>query len=196
MNVQMAWNPDMHKLEFYFSVTYFLYNGPFQYGDGKLKPFKTLCLPFSWSLFLSGHCWRIPCFYQSVNSSVIFPWHSRKSWLQVDACMAQWKWSEVAQSCPTLCDPMDCSLPGSSIHGIFQARVLEWVAISFSIESSWPRDRTRVSHKCPQYCVHTLRHSLSGVMLLPHPRSAVHGSRTLTLLFSSSLPHQSSIFLV
>ena len=39
---------------------------------------------------------------------------------------------EVAQSCPTLCDPMDCSLPGSSIHGIFQARVLEWVAISFS----------------------------------------------------------------
>ena len=40
--------------------------------------------------------------------------------------------SEVAQSCPTLCDPMDCSLPGSSIHGIFQARVLEWVAIAFS----------------------------------------------------------------
>ena len=36
------------------------------------------------------------------------------------------------QSCPTLCDPMDCSLPGSPIHGIFQARVLEWVAISFS----------------------------------------------------------------
>ena len=40
---------------------------------------------------------------------------------------------EVAQSCPTLCDPMDCSLPGFSVHGIFQARVLEWVAISFSI---------------------------------------------------------------
>ena len=40
--------------------------------------------------------------------------------------------SEVAQSCPTLSDPMDCSLPGSSVHGIFQARVLEWVAISFS----------------------------------------------------------------
>ena len=40
--------------------------------------------------------------------------------------------SEVAQSCPTLCDPMDCSLPGSSIHGIFQARILEWGAISFS----------------------------------------------------------------
>ena len=40
--------------------------------------------------------------------------------------------SEVAQSCPTLCEPMDCSLPGSLVHGIFQARVLEWDAISFS----------------------------------------------------------------
>ena len=40
--------------------------------------------------------------------------------------------SEVAQSCRTLCDPMDCSLPGSSIHGIFQARVLEWAAIAVS----------------------------------------------------------------
>ena len=40
--------------------------------------------------------------------------------------------SEVAQLCPTLTDPMDCSLPGSSVHGIFQARVLEWVAIAIS----------------------------------------------------------------
>ena len=40
--------------------------------------------------------------------------------------------SEVAQSCPTLCDPMDCSPPGSSVHGILQARALEWVAIAFS----------------------------------------------------------------
>ena len=43
--------------------------------------------------------------------------------------------SEVAQSCPTLSDPMDCSPPGSSIHGIFQARVLEWGAIAFSLRS-------------------------------------------------------------
>ena len=54
--------------------------------------------------------------------------------------------SEVAQSCPTLCDPMDCSLPDSSNHGIFQARVLEWGAISFSRGSSWSRDWTQVSH--------------------------------------------------
>ena len=54
--------------------------------------------------------------------------------------------SEVAQSCPTLCNPVDCSPPGSSVHRIFQERVLEWVAISFSRESSQPRDRTWVSH--------------------------------------------------
>ena len=48
-------------------------------------------------------------------------------------CMKVKSESEVAQSCPTLSDPMDCSLPGSSIHGIFQARVLEWVAIAFSL---------------------------------------------------------------
>ena len=55
------------------------------------------------------------------------------------------KWSEVAQSCPTLCDPTDYSLPGFSVHGIFQARLLEWVAISFSRGSSQPRDWTQVS---------------------------------------------------
>ena len=55
------------------------------------------------------------------------------------------KWSEVAQLCPTLCHPMDFSLPGFSVHLIFQARVLEWVAISFSRGSFWHRDRTRVS---------------------------------------------------
>ena len=55
-------------------------------------------------------------------------------------------WSEVTQSCPTLSDPMDCSPPGFSIHGIFQAWVLEWVAISFSRGSFQPRDLTRASH--------------------------------------------------
>ena len=51
-------------------------------------------------------------------------------------CMKVKSESEVAQSCPTLSNPMDCSLPGSSVHGIFQARVLEWAAIAFSIEIS------------------------------------------------------------
>ena len=51
----------------------------------------------------------------------------------------------VTQSCPTLCDPMNCSPPGSSVHGILQARILEWVAILFFRESSQPRDQTWVS---------------------------------------------------
>ena len=54
--------------------------------------------------------------------------------------------NEVARSPPTVCDPMDHSLPDSSVHGIFQARILEWVAVSFSRGSSRPRDQTWVSH--------------------------------------------------
>ena len=51
----------------------------------------------------------------------------------------------VTQSCPTLCNPVDCGPPGSAVHGILQARILEWVASSLSRISSWPRNRTRVS---------------------------------------------------
>ena len=60
-----------------------------------------------------------------------------------------WKSSHTehsgAQSCLTLCDPMDCSPPGSSVHGILQAGILKWIAISFSRGSSQPRNWTRVS---------------------------------------------------
>ena len=64
---------------------------------------------------------------------------------RVPMLYSEWvsEWSR--SSCQTLCDPMDCSLPGSSLHGILQARVLEWVAISFSTGSSQPRVQTRVS---------------------------------------------------
>ena len=66
------------------------------------------------------------------------------------------------QSCPTLCDPMDYSPPSSSVHGILQARILEWVAISFSRGSSQPRDQSCIScqilYQCQQgstkYFVH------------------------------------------
>ena len=54
----------------------------------------------------------------------------------------------VAKSCPTLCNLMDCSPPRCSVHGIFQARILMWVAISSSGESSWPRDWTYISCRC------------------------------------------------
>ena len=65
--------------------------------------------------------------------------------------------SEVAQLCLTLCDPMDCSLPGFSIHGISQARILVWVAISFSRGSSWPRDWTWVFPHC-KWILYQLSH--------------------------------------
>ena len=57
----------------------------------------------------------------------------------------EWVWV-CAQLCPTLCNPMDCSLPGSAVHGILQARRLEWVAISSSKRSSQLRDRTHIPH--------------------------------------------------
>ena len=73
-----------------------------------------------------------------------FPWEL--GMCMVCGCMhTPCIWSEATQSCPTLCDPMDCSPPDSSVHGIFQARILEWVAISFSRGSSQAKDRSRVS---------------------------------------------------
>ena len=74
----------------------------------------------------------------------MFYWlHIYWSWLSpvlflLYACMH-------TQSFPTLCNPMDCSLPGCSVYGIFQARILEWVANSFSRGSSWPWDGTCIS---------------------------------------------------
>ena len=53
---------------------------------------------------------------------------------------------KVTQSCPTLCNPMDCGPPGSSVHEILQARMLEWEAVPFFRGSSQPRDQTQVSH--------------------------------------------------
>ena len=84
--------------------------------------------------------------------------------------------SEVAQSCPTLCDPMDCSPPGFSVHGIFQAWILEWVAISFSRGSSQPREDlvlpilSTLSQKnahllCKQHIILTTTDGLFPVML-------------------------------
>ena len=64
-------------------------------------------------------------------------------------CMKVKSESEVTESCPTLSDPMDCSLPVSSIHGIFQARVLEWVAIAFS---NIPSAAAKSLQSCPTLC--------------------------------------------
>ena len=64
---------------------------------------------------------------------------------RVSECRTNSMLSEVAQSRPTLCDPMDDSLPGSVVHGILQARILEWAVIPFSRGSSQPREQSRVS---------------------------------------------------
>ena len=70
---------------------------------------------------------RLPCPWDSPGKNIGVGCHFL---LQ---CMKVKSESEVAQSCLTLRDPMDCCLPGSSVHGVFQARVLEWVAIAFSL---------------------------------------------------------------
>ena len=102
--------------------------------------------------------------------------------------------SEVAQSCPTLCNPMDCSLPGSSVHGILQARILEWVAISFSRGSSRPRDRTQVS------CIVGRRVVELGLKSRPvwlhSPTAIQHCKVQLSQLYSSYLPLQRPHFLI
>ena len=69
-------------------------------------------------------------------------------------------YAKLLQSCPALCDPMDCSLPGSSVHGILQARILEWVALPSSRGSSQPRDLT---------CVSCLLHWQAGPLPLTPP---------------------------
>ena len=69
----------------------------------------------------------------------IFPLYLHTSLKNACVC------AKSLQSCPTLSDPMDCSPPGSSVHGILQARILEWAAISSSRGSSQPRDRTQVA---------------------------------------------------
>ena len=69
----------------------------------------------------------------------------------------------VTQSCPTLCDPTDCSLPGSSVHGIFWAKILEWVAIPSSRGSSWPRDQNWVSWNAGRFFTVWATRVLSGL---------------------------------
>ena len=110
-------------------------------------------------LLFSAMC-KIPenrCSFSVNTESLVItecPWHFCPWYILVtvlnDKCLYihtyMHIWSEVTQSCATLHNPVDCSPPGSSVHGILQARILEWVAISFSRGSSQPRDQTQVSH--------------------------------------------------
>ena len=77
--------------------------------------------------------WVLRCFWKL--------WSKVTSWVIIGLFQC----SSAVLSSVWLCNPIDCSLPGSSVHGIFQARVLEWVAISYARWSSWPNDQTWVS---------------------------------------------------
>ena len=117
--------------------------------------FKVLLFPRRKDQFCCevGHFWRkkkMPTIWNPVN----FPFcpHNKERISSLNKIEIKFGLSTirqmcvlVAQSCLALCNPMDCSPPGSSVRGILQARMLEWVAISFSRGSSWPRDGTRVS---------------------------------------------------
>ena len=92
------------------------------------------------------------------------------------------QFSSVSQSCPTPCDPMNCSPPGSSVHQILQARILKWVAIPFSRESSWPRDWTWVS------CIAGIFFTIRATREAPHLNNSYNNS------FVSSIYSQFSNF--
>ena len=99
--------------------------------------------------------------------------------------------SEVAESCPTLCDPMDCSPPGSSVHGVFQAIVLEWIPFSFSRGYSWLRDWTQVSHIAGRFF--TLWTTRAHKLRQPESRKKTQQAQARTLplrgtLFSTADP--------
>ena len=104
----------------------------------------TLCDPIRWQPTRLHRPWDSPGKNTGVGCHFLLQ------------CMKVKSESEVAQLCPTLSDPMDCSLPGSSTHGIFQARVLEWGAIAFSV----------YSFTCVQLC---------NPMECSPPGSSVHG---------------------
>ena len=94
--------------------------------------------------------WKQNCQLVNVEEMTEIGSHSynhQEIWLmQIQANHQFFHWGGlVTQSCPTLCNPMDCNPPDSPVHGILQARILEWVTISFAKESSWPRARIQVS---------------------------------------------------
>ena len=89
--------------------------------------------------------------------------------------------SEVAQSCLTLCDPMDCSLPGSSVHEILQARILEWVAISFSREIFLTHGSNPGLQHCRQ-TLYTLSHQGTYIPIKIHINIWLHSSKPALFL--------------
>ena len=122
------------KLIIYKQVQQGKYKLSFIFSILKYHCYCSFCLAlFFFSVCLSGHC---------INSILYFLFDVLFfHWIHANKCVC----AKSLQSCLTLCDPIDCSLPGSSVYGILQARILELVAISFSRGPSPPRDRTSIS---------------------------------------------------
>ena len=147
---------------------------------------------FSFSFQHNGRIWTLPDISQLGANGQNGSCEGINGWCLQHSCYLGcssflWKCikpslcAKSPQSCPTLCDPMDCSLPDSSVHGIFQARVLEWGAIA-SLRSSRPRDWTLVS------CV-----SYTGMRVRHHQRHL--GSSSLS--WSRAIhPRQTQVFLL
>ena len=93
------------------------------------------------------------------------------------------------QSCPTLCDPMDCSPPGSSVHGTSEARRLEWIAISFSRGSSQPRDSTHISCIFCMVRQESLSHQGSPNALIFAFKTGIGNMKINSKIYSNSLKY-------
>ena len=118
----------------------------------KNRIFKNVNPPNSCVLLLTGEVMRI-----KIVPTSRFLWDSFRLVYDAYCCC-----SLVAKSCLTLCDPMDYSPPGSSVHGILQARILEWVAMPSSGGSSWPSDQTQVSCFGRQILYHWATREITG----------------------------------
>jgi len=116
---------------------------------------------------------RLPRPWDSPGKSTGVGCHFLLQWMKVKSE------SEVAQSCPTLSDPMDCGLPGSSIHGIFQARVLEWGAIAFSVPiiSSYQTETFLVFDSM------SLKHLFALLYFSPSQASQTRGLSSISYFF-------------
>ena len=114
---------------------------PLQYSWASLVAQLVKNLPTMWETWVRSLGWEDPLEKGKATHFSILAW--RISW---NVCIvfihSMCVRPESLQSCPTACDPMDCSPPGSSVHGILQARILEWVAMPSSRGSSRPRDQT------------------------------------------------------
>ena len=118
-------------------------------GFAFIFPWKETWTTTQFNVYSSQHCYKMTSGKDEIPVAAFTVHESLRKLSSQNICWKESerkKESEVTQLYPTVCDPVDCSLPGSSVHGILQARTLEWVTISFSRGSSWPRDWARVSH--------------------------------------------------